>query len=726
MKADDPITRPDSNSDLTEALHPARSVSGLYATLGSILGHAGADDDDLEAAGPVLIPALDGEELRLDVDGRYPQMTASGSIPISPVQRVHWIASVHATGPNTYTGGIWYKDPAVTPFGYTIVDIKVSSLLVLGRKAKVVFSGPGLKPRIRLFKFRSPYFHKVEVEYDSESPLVPVLQIDTCAHPNHPATLPCENLTIRQVFQRSGFDTAISPNTSNVTGAPGGTWSDMEMHDAMTVFWSRFANLPQWALWTFFANQHEAGSNLGGIMFDDIGPNHRQGTSLFYDSFISDPPPAGDPNPAASIARSRFWTAVHEMGHAFNLAHSWQKSLGAPFGSPWIPLMDEPEARSFMNYPFFVAGQDPAFYADFEYRFTDQELLFMRHAPERFVRMGDAAWFDHHGFEQTRQLARPPLSLEIRANRPTPVFEFLEPVMIELKLKNISTTPQIVDENILTTLDGITIALKRQGSPARQFLPFAQYCMQPAAKTLQPNEAIYASVYVTAGLNGIDVAEPGRYMLQAALHTPEGDIVSKPFTLRIATPKGVEEDVVAQDFFSDSVSRVLAFDGSRVLPEANAVLRNVVERLGDRRVAKHARVPLGLAIAEPAKVLSVGAGAGAETGGGAASARKTIKVESAQPERAESDLKAALMTQPDVAAESLGHVDYKVYVDELTDLLEAQGDIDEAAETQETLHKIMASRNVLPRVLAEIDERRQALRTESGGRPSKKSKARGH
>ncbi len=200
----------------------------------------------------------------------------------------------------------------------------------------------------------SPYFHKVEVEYDSESPIVPVVQIDTCAHPNHPATLPCENLTIRQVFQRSGFDTSISPNASAVGGAPGGTWSDMEMHDAMIVYWSRFANLPQWALWTFFADQHESGTGLGGIMFDDIGPNHRQGTALFYNSFISDPPPIGDPNPAAYIARNRFWTAVHEMGHSFNLAHSWQKSLGAPYGSPWIPLMDEPEARSFMNYPYGV------------------------------------------------------------------------------------------------------------------------------------------------------------------------------------------------------------------------------------------------------------------------------------------------------------------------------------------------------------------------------------
>lgn len=727
---DDPIGEQDivptaTTEDSAELLH-ARSVSGLYTTLGSVPGLESAADDaaeiDLEASGPSLIPALAGEELRLDVDGRYPQMTASGTVPISPVQRLHWIAHLHATGSHSWSGGIWYKDPIVTPFGYTTVDIKVSSIPIATlRKAKVVFNGPGLKPRVRLFRFRSQYFHKVEFEYDSESPVVPLTTVATCAHPNHPPTLACENLSIRRVFQRSGFDASVSPAASNLPSPAGGTWSDMEMHDAMIVYWSRFANTAQWAFWVLFADQHEMGHGLGGIMFDDIGPNHRQGTSIFYNSFISDVP-AGDPNPAAYTARNRFWTAVHEMGHAFNLAHSWQKSLGAPFGTPWIPLADEPEARSFMNYPYGVAGGDTAFFADFEYRFSDGELLFMRHAPARFVRMGDAAWFDHHGFEQARIQPEPALSLDLRVNRAKPVFEFLEPVVVELKLKNESAVPQIVDENVLTTLDGITIALKRQGSPARQFVPFAQYCMQAAPRVLQPGEAIYGSAYVTAGLNGLDVAEPGRYILQAALHGPAGDIVSKPLLLRIAPPRGFEEEVIAQDFFSDEVGRVLAFDGSRVLNDANRTLREVVERLADRRVAKHARVPLALAISERRKVLTVAPGP-EKTLKPAAAVGGAIKVEAAQPDRAASELKSALLHNADVAAESLGHIDYKVYVDALTRLLEAEGETQEAAAAQDTMYKILAARNVLPRVLDEIEQRQQELAATS--RQPRKGKGKG-
>ena len=342
--------------------------------------------------------------------------------------------------------------------------------------------------------------------------------------PNRPASLPCETLTIPKVFRRAGCLVTANAASSPVPAPPGATWSDMEMHDAMQIHWSRFANQAQWAMWVFYAALHESGTNLGGIMFDDIGPNHRQGTALFIDSFIADPPP-GDPNPAAWIDRMRFWTAVHEMGHSFNLAHSWQKSLGAPFGTPWVPLADEPEARSFMNYPFNVAGGQAAFFADFEYRFSDQELVFVRHAPERFVQMGNAAWFDHHGFEEAAVPAEPTLQLELRVNRERARYEFMEPVWLELKLKNIGDQPRLVDADVLDA-DSLTVILKKQGKEARQLIPFRQKCTQPVTKALMPGDSIYGTVLASAGLNGWDVAEPGTYTIQAAAHLGDEDVVS--------------------------------------------------------------------------------------------------------------------------------------------------------------------------------------------------------
>ena len=70
-----------------------------------------------------------------------------------------------------------------------------------------------------------------------------------------------------------------------------------------------------------------------------------------------------------------------------------------------------------MNYPYNVPGGQTAFFADFQFRFSDLELLFVRHAPFRFVQMGNADWFDHHAFEQARVSPEPKMSLEIGTAR---------------------------------------------------------------------------------------------------------------------------------------------------------------------------------------------------------------------------------------------------------------------------------------------------------------------
>ncbi|MGI8872835.1 MAG: hypothetical protein ACR2KP_00625 [Egibacteraceae bacterium] len=665
------------------------------------------------------------EDLRLDVDGRYPQMVASGTIRGWLVGRLHWIADLAPAGPNRWTGTIWYRDGNAALLPHSSVDIKVAGPFPWLRTATVAFTG-GAPTATRTYRYESAYHHKVEFEYDCEQGQAATLSVDTHAHPNRPGTLPVENLTLETVYRRAGFDVSRSTGDNIIPSADAGgdtQWSDQEMHDAMQTYWSRFANAAQWSLWVFFARQHVQGSSLGGIMFDDIGPNHRQGTAMFNDSFVSQAP-AGDAAPAAWVQRMRFWTAAHEMGHAFNLAHSWQKSLGAPYGTPWLPgLADEPEARSFMNYPYNVSGGQTAFFADFAYRFSDAELLFMRHAPERFVQMGNADWFDHHGFEQADVVAEPALELVVRANRERPEFEFLEPVMLELKLTNSTTRPQLIDTSLLRSADNMTVIVKRQGQAARQFAPFARYCLEPDTVVLHPGESHYAALPVSVGIGGWDLAEPGRYLVQVALQTGDGDVVSEPLLLRVAPPHGYDEEYLAQDVFTEKVGRVLAFDGSRVLDGANDTLHEVAERLGDRRVALHARYALGAPVAAEGKQLRIPEGA--SRNGSAADGRALgdvgadIVTVKAQPKAAQQDLEAALLASPAVAAETFGHIGYRRRVEAFTEVLAAEGEQQHAAQVQGTLHDTLAERGVLDRVLAELEARQAELR------PRAKSRSKG-
>lgn len=631
------------------------------------------------------------EELRMDVDGLFPQMAASGTGFNGLSARVHWIAklarSLTPTGP-VWSGPIFYKNGSTALLPQTHVSIR---RVLLG--LQMTISGAGV-PVTKVYQLKSRAFHPVEFEFDCVSGVQAVTSINTHAHPDRPADLPSEVLTIDEVYRRAGFAVANSNGNSIVPLAGAGAdqlWTDAEMHDAMQIHWSRFANKPQWSLWTFFANQHIQGSGLGGIMFDDIGPNHRQGTALFTNSFIAQAP-AADPAPAAWVRRMVFWTAVHEMGHAFNLAHAWQKHLG----TPWIPLTSDSEARSFMNYPFRVVGGVPAFFRSFRFRFTNQELMFLRHAPERFVQMGNAAWFDHHGFQNAEVEEEPSLRLQIRANREAEAFEYLEPVVLELKLTNVTDEPRLVEEALLRSLDHFTIIVKKEGQEARQFLPFARQCWREKKIVLEQGESMYDSLFLSAGTNGWLLAEPGRYVIQACLGLEDFDVVSNPLNVRILPPKKREEEVIAQDYFSDEVARVLAFDGSRYLEEATDTLAKVAAK-DDTRAAIHANLALGMPLVRPYKLVQTDDD---EAGSGRGSGR--VKVH-APEEKGFEHLRAALgenQQQAVTAAESLGHVDYREYAEQVTETLVDAGDRKAALENQKLLVDTLEARRVRGRKVA--------------------------
>lgn len=648
------------------------------------------------------------DELRLDVDGWHPQRLASGLVRGSAASSLHWIAELVKRGPDTWRGPIWYRDGQAALLRHTRVSITVRRHADAAQQTAVVrFSGGGT-PLERVYSYTSRFFHPVSFELDVVEGSRSITSFDTGSHPNRPATLPVETLTIQNVFRRAGFDVSTSRGSGRVPLRMAGRdalWTDREMHDAMQSYWSKFDDRAQWAMWTLFASLHkpdpgDAPEDLGGIMFDDIGPNHRQGTSVFVDSFIAEPPP-GDPEPDAWVRRMTFWCACHEMGHAFNLAHSWDKAESGD----WISLEAEPEARSFMNYPYNVAGEEPAFFSDFAYRFSDAELAFMRHAPGRFVQMGNAEWFDHHAFERAAAADQPALVLEVRANRERPIFEFMEPVTLELKLTNVSRQPVLVDRRALEPSHGLTVILARDARTARQFRPYARYCFAEDREVLAPGASKYASLYVSSGATGWALAEPGGYTAQVALRRGEEDIVSRPLRLRVAPPGGHDEELLAQDFFADDVGRIVAFDGSRFLSAGNDVLREVAARLPARRVALHAALALGECLTRADKELVADA---KEPMG------MRFREAPADPKTARALLGRALEANAPTMAESLGHIDFQWYVDRFTDWLEQQGDPAAGRAAQDKLlatlsARVVRGRKVLDSVLARIQARRDAL-----------------
>ena len=636
------------------------------------------------------------EELRVDVDGRAPTMTVSGVVPGSLFSRpLTWIARVRRTPAGTYAGDIFYRDGASSLLPQTHVEVALHPALPIGAlSATATFSGGTAQPVTHDYRFARSWFREVNVEFDKvkDAPAA-VMDYDTAAHPNRPASLPLEKLSVESTYGHMGIKVTRSAGDSvfDLTDAGANKlWSDVEMHDAMIHNWSRWVDIPQWAMWVLFARQHEMGSSLGGLMFDDIGTAQRQGCAIFSDSFVAHAP-AGDPAPTAWVNRMLFWTAIHEMGHAFNLAHAWQKSLG----TGWVPLTDEPEARSYMNYPYRVAaapGSTPerTFFANFEFRFSDSELLFLRHAPARFVQMGNAAWFDQHAVEDQRAGTPAPVALDVRIHRSSPVYEFLEPIAVEIKLKNVSASPIVVDEHILAGRK-LGIAVTREEAEAHLVRPYANRCFLPSDIVLQPGDSLYASVPISYDAYGFPVAEPGRYTVHAVLDLDEAPVLAAPIQIRVARPYDPQAEHLADEIFTDDVRGVLAVGGTRQSSNTNDVLTEVTDRLPDSRIAVHANAMLG----------TVGSVAGMtfET----ARNKSTIKAKLSKTDaKASAAQIGAAFQNLTVAADTFGHIGVTEFAKAAADALQSEGKAKDAGALVTSVADELESRQVKKEVIAAL------------------------
>lgn len=168
--------------------------------------------------------------------------------------------------------------------------------------------------------------------------------------------------------------------------------------------------------------------------------------------------------------------------------------------------------------------------------------------------------------------------------------------MLTATLTNTSAHPQIVDQAVLEDGDNFALLIASGGGgAARLWRPFAQHCFLAAPCVLEPGCSLKATFFVSAGLDGWQLAEPGRYTLQAMLRTPEFVLASEPQRLRIAHSCSWDEEVLAQDFFTKDVGRAFAFGASHGIASPLETLREVVERLPGRGVCRHA----ALALAEP-------------------------------------------------------------------------------------------------------------------------------
>ncbi|QDY80000.1 hypothetical protein [Streptomyces qinzhouensis] len=437
-------------------------------------------------------------------------------------------------------------------------------------------------------------FRSVEMETDSMEGTTVFQQYDTSRSPTPPGYRN-RVLTLASAFAEAGIDLVGAGTSNTVTDTSGADlrWSNAELHAAMTGHFSLHRDVPQWKLWTFVATSYAEGDGTLGILFDTFG-SHRQGTAVFHTALA---------RYGLTGTRAELFTYVHEIGHAFNMLHSWQKPLGK-LGPNWGR-----GDLSWMNYAQeYNNGKGRVgtvhFWEDFPFRFTDGELRHLRHGFYRHVVPGGDNWTVNAALVAGEAFTAPAADesgLALTLGGKTG-FAYGEPVMAEVKLSRTGTHREVTAaEEIGGHSERTSFAITDPSGRTRVFRPPVRRCaghgQAEATTTLNDQRpAVYATAYLGYGGEGLYFAEPGRYQVTAVHQALDGSrIVSPTRTLLVRTPLDRTDQEVGELLIGDAQGTLLALLGSDApqLAAGNDALQEVIDRHGRHPLAAWARLARG-------------------------------------------------------------------------------------------------------------------------------------
>ena len=129
------------------------------------------------------------------------------------------------------------------------------------------------------------------------------------------------------------------------------------------------------------------------------------------------------------------------------------------------------------------------------------------------------------------------LTLRLRPERPGGLFEFGEPVHVELEATPIGHIGGEITQRLSPTTQGVEIHYETPCGRFKTYKSPFTLCVLPSSKVLGPEQpAIYKDVCVSHTLNDFHFIEPGRYRIRAAYRYNETTLVSNVLTVFVRTP----------------------------------------------------------------------------------------------------------------------------------------------------------------------------------------------
>lgn len=416
----------------------------------------------------------------------------------------------------------------------------------------------------------------IELEFETNTVREPAWQLEG------------KTVTIESCFNEAGLNVFNVGQRNEIPSPPAGFWQDSQLHALMADFAQEPLGRHEWNLHLLMLSLHQE-PRLLGVMFDayngDANRTPREGAAVFQTPIRQRP----------DWQRKLIQTTVHELGHALNLAHRFERAIGRA------------DSISFMNYDWKYLGgnNESLFWQRFQFTFDDDELEFLRHGPRHHVVPGASEFHSIPYWRNTRGGYVPYLpevpgnQLRLRLIPPDGgvLFQYGQPVFLTVELENVSGQALDLPDYLLDPKAGfLEIVVERTGgtagpgnaAQARVFRPLVQRCYDVAATPrdiVPPGGKVSRNASISYGAGGFTFIEPGNYTVTAVLgltpgNPPQYELVfrSEPIALRVAYPKTVEDERDALELFRPDIGYYLALGGSAALPKAAETLEAIRQR----------------------------------------------------------------------------------------------------------------------------------------------------
>ena len=401
-----------------------------------------------------------------------------------------------------------------------------------------------------------------------------------------------QEVNIEALYQKAGIRIKVNeshedlkvPIIPNATSVNDRLYNYRTLHRVMNERMDKPMTGPDWRLYLLIAPQWSRG--FFGVMFDyvgswsvrggDINRLPRQGCALFWENEVI----ANPELPEWERNRMMIYTAVHELGHAFNLKHCFGEG--------------RPDTLSWMNYPWLYPygrawdpkNQQSNFWRSFKFEFDEEELAFLHHTYRPDIIMGGQDFGKHSTqlsdnerlrHEELSLAEDSPLRLKLSTHKPAYVIG--EPIYIQLKLENLFHQP-VKLVNRMKLWDGfVQIKIQHQSGRELEYRPLISNCFKAERTELSPGESLKMADYIWFGRDGFLFMEPGIYFIKAAFNgMVDGDLVeSNTVHIFVGYPQRNMEPLLER-LFQNEVGGIFYYQGLEHLDNVHQQLNELSQK----------------------------------------------------------------------------------------------------------------------------------------------------